>query len=193
MLGKCAQNTTLLAVYLHYRIASYPFLHPAPTHRFSSSLCPRATTSFVPLRTKSQTSRCIGLLPSPMYSRSQTMFPEREKCEFLSCVQHFTTLWIIARQAPLPMEFSRQEDWSRLPFPSPGDLPDPGIELSLLHCRRILYCLSHQGSPKQWSKSPWPTELLESTELLLRNIHTWSSPQRFRGFPESRKDPSLEG
>ena len=92
MLGKCPQNTTLLAVYLHYRIASYPFLHPAPTHRFSSSLCPRATTSFVPLRTKGQTSRCIGLLPSPMYSRSQTMFPEREKCEFLSCVQHFTTL-----------------------------------------------------------------------------------------------------
>ena len=36
------------------------------------------------LRTKSQISRCIGLLPSPLYSRSQTMFPESEKCEFLS-------------------------------------------------------------------------------------------------------------
>ena len=34
----------------------------------------------------------------------------------------------IARQAPLSMGFSRQEDWSGLPFPSPGDLPDPGIE-----------------------------------------------------------------
>ena len=34
----------------------------------------------------------------------------------------------MARQAPLSMEFSRQEYWSELPFPSPGDLPDPGIE-----------------------------------------------------------------
>ena len=33
-----------------------------------------------------------------------------------------------ARQAPLSMGFSRQEDWSGLPFPSPGDLPDPGIK-----------------------------------------------------------------
>ena len=46
----------------------------------------------------------------------------------LSCVQLFATLWTIARQAPLSMEFSRQEYWSGLPFPSPGDLPDPGAE-----------------------------------------------------------------
>ena len=37
--------------------------------------------------------------------------------------------WTVANQAPLSMGFSRQEYWSRLPFPSPGDLPDPGIEL----------------------------------------------------------------
>ena len=36
--------------------------------------------------------------------------------------------WTVAHQAPLPMGFSRQEYWSGLPFPSPGDLPDPGIE-----------------------------------------------------------------
>ena len=54
---------------------------------------------------------------------------------FLSCssVSHlvtsdFATPWTVARQAPLSMGFSRQEHWSRLPFPSPGDLPDPGIE-----------------------------------------------------------------
>ncbi|CAI9152054.1 unnamed protein product [Rangifer tarandus platyrhynchus] len=40
----------------------------------------------------------------------------------------FATPWTIAHQAPLSMEFSRQEYWSGLPFPSPGDLPDPGIE-----------------------------------------------------------------
>ena len=46
----------------------------------------------------------------------------------LSCVQLFATPWIIACQAPLPMGFSRQKYWSGLPFPSPGDLPDPGIK-----------------------------------------------------------------
>ena len=40
----------------------------------------------------------------------------------------FATLWTAAHQVPLSMEFSRQEYWSGLPFPSPGDLPDPGIE-----------------------------------------------------------------
>ena len=38
------------------------------------------------------------------------------------------TQWTAARQAPLSMEFSRQEYWSGVPFSSPGDLPDPGIE-----------------------------------------------------------------
>ena len=40
----------------------------------------------------------------------------------------FATQWTVARQAPLSIEFSRQKYWSGLPFPSPGDLPDPGIE-----------------------------------------------------------------
>ena len=38
------------------------------------------------------------------------------------------TLWTVAHQAPLSMGFPRQEYWSGLPFPSPGDLPDPGIK-----------------------------------------------------------------
>ena len=38
------------------------------------------------------------------------------------------TPWTVAHQAPLSMEFSRQENWSGLPFPTPGGLPDPGIE-----------------------------------------------------------------
>ena len=46
----------------------------------------------------------------------------------LSCVQLFATLWTVAHQAPPSMGFSRQEYWSGLPFPSSGDLPDPGIE-----------------------------------------------------------------
>ena len=46
----------------------------------------------------------------------------------LSWVQLFVTPWTIVYQASLSMEFSRQEYWSELPFPSPGDLPDPGIK-----------------------------------------------------------------
>ena len=46
----------------------------------------------------------------------------------LSHVQLFATPWTVARQAPLSMEFSRQEYWSGLPCPPPGDLPDPGME-----------------------------------------------------------------
>ena len=46
----------------------------------------------------------------------------------LSRVQLFATPWTVAYQAPLSMGFSRHEYWSGVPFPSPGDLPDPGIE-----------------------------------------------------------------
>ena len=46
----------------------------------------------------------------------------------LSRVQLFTTLWTEAHHAPLSMELSRQEYWNGLPFPSPGDLPNPGTE-----------------------------------------------------------------
>ena len=45
-----------------------------------------------------------------------------------SCVQLFVTLWTVAHQASLSMGFPRQEYWSGLPFPSLGDLPNPGIE-----------------------------------------------------------------
>ena len=45
-----------------------------------------------------------------------------------SRVQLFATLWTVTQQAPLPMGFFRQESWSGLPCPPPGDLPYPGIE-----------------------------------------------------------------
>ena len=46
----------------------------------------------------------------------------------LSRVGLFVTPWTVAHKVPLSMGFSRQDYWSGLPFPSPGDLPDPGIE-----------------------------------------------------------------
>ena len=76
-----------------------------------------------------------------------TMSYESEKVRVL-VVQWCLTLcdpMDVAHQAPLSMEFSRQEYWSVLPFPSPGDLSDPGIESGLPHYRHILFCLNHQG------------------------------------------------
>ena len=60
----------------------------------------------------------------------------------LSRVQLFATPWTVAQQAPPPMKLSRQECWSGLPFPSPGDLPDPGKEPGSSALQE-----SHQGSP----------------------------------------------
>ena len=136
-----------------------------------------------------------GLLNGPWLN------PFRKKVKSLSHVWLFATPWTIAYQAPPSMVFSKQEYWSGLPFPSPGDLPNPGIEpgsptlqpdtlpseppgksnllskglkklfirademlvrslsllqrifptqesnQGLLHCRRIPYQLSCQGSP----------------------------------------------
>jgi len=48
--------------------------------------------------------------------------------EVTQSVPLFVTPWTVASQAPLSKGFSRQEYWSGLPFPPPGDLPDPGIE-----------------------------------------------------------------
>ena len=57
------------------------------------------------------------------------------------------TPWTAARQAPLPMEFSRQEYWLSL---LQGIFPNQGSNPGLLHCRQILYHMSHQGSPKSY-------------------------------------------
>ena len=63
-----------------------------------------------------------------------------------SVLSNSATLWAVGCQAPLSMEFSRQEYWSGLPFSFPGDLPYLGTELrvptlhlGLPHCRQILY------------------------------------------------------
>ena len=62
----------------------------------------------------------------------------------------FEIPWTVAHQAPLSMEFPKQEYWSGLPFPSPGDFPDPGIEPTSpasLALQDDSLPLSHQGRP----------------------------------------------
>jgi len=57
------------------------------------------------------------------------------------------TPWTVACQAPLSIGFSRQEYWSGLPFPSPGDLPHPGIKPGSLALQADDLQLSYEGSP----------------------------------------------
>ena len=65
-----------------------------------------------------------------------------------SCVRFFATPWTVACQAPLSMGFSRQEYWSGLPFPSSGDLPDPGIKPVTLTSLALV------GRRRQWHPTP---------------------------------------
>ena len=72
-------------------------------------------------------------------------------CEYmLSCVWLFETLFTVALQAPLSLGFCRQEYWSGLPFPPPGDLPDPGVESTSPTWQVDSLPLSHQGNLILW-------------------------------------------
>ena len=76
------------------------------------------------------------------------------------CVWFFETLWTVGRQAPLSMGFSRHGYWSEFPGPSPGDLPDPGMEPTSLMSPALaggFFTTSsiweaHQGSPSRVTK-----------------------------------------
>ena len=68
-------------------------------------------------------------------------------CSHSNCVQLFVTPWTVAHQAPLSMEFSWQEYWSRLSCPPPGDLSDPGSKLTIPAFQADSLPLSYWGSP----------------------------------------------
>ena len=75
----------------------------------------------------SQIGVLILYIGSSVFTSSQRFI--KRMCVFgCSVVSLSVTPWTVAHQAPLSMEFSRQEHWSRLPFPSPGSLPYPGIK-----------------------------------------------------------------
>ena len=93
---------------------------------------------------------CVQIAESLVQQR-RTQRGETCACAFvLSRVRLFVTPWIVACPAPLSMEFSRQEHWSQLPFPPPGDLPNPGIEpasVAVPAWQGDSLLLSPQGSP----------------------------------------------
>ena len=68
---------------------------------------------------------------------SENQKRERICLKLLGHVRLFATPWTVAQQAPLSMGFSRQEHWSGLPYPPPGDLPDPGIKPVTLMCSAL--------------------------------------------------------
>ena len=100
------------------------------------------------------------------------------KVKSLSRVRLFATPWTVAHQAPPSMGFSRQEYWSGLPSPSPGDLPDAGIE---------------PGSPAL-QEDAWPqvnnregTQPHPSTEIWIKDLLSMAPPIRIRPcFPLSQ-------
>ena len=94
-------------------------------------------------------------------------------CEFLSHVQFFVTLWTIARQAPLSMGFPRQGYWSGLPFPSPGDLPDPRIKPMPPVLAGRFFTTEPPAKPiylsiiKQWEVNLWEVNSIPNLYLLI--------------------------
>ena len=92
----------------------------------------------------------LNLSPDPVWPT--WAFQAVAACQSVGCVRLFVTLWTVARQAPLSMGFSRQEHWVGLPFPSPVDILDPGVEL--LHWQVGSLPLSHRGTPSLQDLSP---------------------------------------
>ena len=82
------------------------------------------------------------LLRSPNFSSNKmSYFFNVLLLSHFSRVRLFTIPWAVACQAPLSMGFPRQKEWSGFPFPFPGDLPDPGIELAFLTLAALLASL----------------------------------------------------
>ena len=112
-------------------------------------------------------------------------------CSVVGHVQLFATPWNVAHQASLSMEFSRQKYWSRLPFPSPGNLPYPGIEptspafenkvwvrgaatvhaVENLHIiLQLVLCICGLASVESTNQRQCSTTYLYSNTNLIRNI-----------------------
>ena len=95
-----------------------------------------------------------------------------------SCLTLSAISWIVALHSPPSMGFSRQEYWSGLPFPPPGDLPDPGIEPASPVAPELqadCLLLNHQGSPADKQVS-----LLKSLSFFVLNMLGWGI---FLGVP----------
>ena len=98
------------------------------------------------------------------------------------------TPWSVTRQTPLSMGFSRQEYWSELPFPPPGDLPDPGIKPGLLHWRRLFFFFFNhwttRGSPKGFHRQ-WHFQNLVEKTVRLRLSLSWEPSAHLNPYTDN--------
>ena len=102
-------------------------------------------------------------------------------CQVTS-VRLFVTPWTVAHQAPLSVDFSRQEYWSRFPCPPPVDLPDSGIEPAAPALQADSLLLSHWGSTQPASISVWPPFLRLLTSLSASSLPTCQEHPSSRPF-----------
>ena len=98
------------------------------------------------------------------------------KVKLLSRVRFFATPWTVAHQAPPSIGFSRQEYWSGLPFPSPGELTEPAIEPRFPALQADALPTEVPGKPRQWAQPPanwalsrWGLEATSSDSSNYRN------------------------
>ena len=105
------------------------------------------TTATVNLLTeiKKHSVTCLLVLSPSMCSNTLKM--DKVKVKSLSRVRLLATSWTVAHQASPSLGFSRKEYWSGLPFPSPGNLPDPGIEPGSPALKADALTSQPQGSP----------------------------------------------
>ena len=105
-------------------------------------------------------------------SSNSSPWPENSQVISVWVLSHFSdvwlfvTLWTVAREPPLSMGLSRQEYWSGLPFPSPGDLPDPGIKPTLLMSVAV-------AGGFFTASATWKAHFSKS-ELSFKNCHPYS-------------------
>ena len=112
------------------------FLHWCPVRETETWLLQKGRKGYskrqLSAKAKMQTMKLLTFSLRQHWFQSNVRRPQRTvsevEVELLNSIRLFATPWTVAHQAPLSMGFSRQEYWSGLPFPSPGDLPNPGIE-----------------------------------------------------------------
>ena len=111
----------------------------------------------------------------------------QQKVKSLSRVRVFGIPWSAASHAPLSMGFSRQEYWSELPFPSPGESSrTQGLNPGLLHCRQMLYPPSHSQSPEARPAMLW--YLCERGEQEMGGgAKNWNGAARWLGHTSQRR------
>ena len=110
-------------------------------------------------------------MPSPTESKEV-----KWKCCF-GYVQSFWTLWTVAHQISVSMEFSRQECWSGLPCPSPGDLLNPGTEpVSLMSPALVGGFFTTRATWEEWLISALQAELLQRLLRVSRGSSKWFNP-----------------